>query len=85
MTDFFKGISPVKFEGPDSTNPLAYRHYNKDEVVLGKRDLRYTRKTGARFVTVRIDRDRGLVQFACAATIASGEMSTRQRECRLLA
>ena len=37
MTDFFKGISPVKFEGQSSTNPLAYRHYNKDEIVLGKR------------------------------------------------
>ena len=37
MTDFFKGISPVKYEGPGSTNPLAYRHYNKDEIVLGKR------------------------------------------------
>ncbi len=37
MTEFFKGISPVKFEGAESTNPLAYRHYNKDEMVLGKR------------------------------------------------
>ncbi len=37
MTDFFKGISPVKFEGPSSSNPLAFRHYNKDELVLGKR------------------------------------------------
>jgi xylose isomerase len=37
VTDFFKGISPVKYEGPESRNPLAYRHYNKDEVVLGKR------------------------------------------------
>ncbi|HVW91771.1 MAG TPA: xylose isomerase [Devosia sp.] len=37
MTDFFKGISPVKFEGPSSSNPLAYRFYNKDEIVLGKR------------------------------------------------
>jgi xylose isomerase len=36
VTDFFKGIAPVKFEGADSTNPLAYRHYNKDEIVLGK-------------------------------------------------
>ena len=36
MTDFFKGISPVKFEGPQSANPLAYRHYNKDEMVAGK-------------------------------------------------
>lgn len=37
MTDFFKGISPVRFEGPQSSNPLAFRHYNKDEMVLGKR------------------------------------------------
>ncbi len=37
MTDFFKGIAPVRFEGPNSTNPLAYRHYNKDEIVAGKR------------------------------------------------
>ena len=37
MTDFFKGIAPVKFEGPKSTNPLAFQHYNKDEIVLGKR------------------------------------------------
>ena len=37
MTDFFKGISPVKFEGPNSANPLAFHHYDKDEIVLGKR------------------------------------------------
>jgi xylose isomerase len=37
VTDFFKGIAPVKFEGPGSANPLAYHHYNKDEMVLGKR------------------------------------------------
>jgi len=37
VTDFFKGLSPVKFEGPNSANPLAYRHYNKDEIVAGKR------------------------------------------------
>ena len=37
MTDFFKDIAPVRFEGPDSTNPLAYHHYNKDEIVFGKR------------------------------------------------
>jgi xylose isomerase len=37
VTDFFKGLSQVKFEGQDSKNPLAYRHYNKDEVIAGKR------------------------------------------------
>ncbi len=37
MTDFFKGIPAVKYEGPNSTNEFAFRHYNPDEVVMGKR------------------------------------------------
>jgi xylose isomerase len=36
-TGFFGDIAKVKYEGPESTNPLAFRYYNKDEVVLGKR------------------------------------------------
>ena len=36
-TGFFGDVKKVKYEGPDSTNPLAYRFYNKDEVVAGKR------------------------------------------------
>ncbi len=34
---FFKDIGKVKYEGPESTNPLAFRHYNPDEMLLGKR------------------------------------------------
>ncbi len=37
MTDFFNGIPAIKFEGPNSTNEFAFRHYNPDEVILGKR------------------------------------------------
>jgi xylose isomerase len=37
MTDFFKGLKPVKFKGPRSKEPLSYRYYNKDELVMGKR------------------------------------------------
>ncbi len=36
-TGFFGDISKIKYEGPDSTNPLAFRHYNPDEIVAGKR------------------------------------------------
>ena len=36
-TGFFGDIARVKYEGPDSTNPFAYRHYDPDETVLGKR------------------------------------------------
>ena len=37
MTDFFQGIQTVRYEGPDTDNEFAFRHYNPDEVVLGKR------------------------------------------------
>jgi xylose isomerase len=36
LTDFFGDITRIKFEGSDSTNPLAFRHYNADEAVMGK-------------------------------------------------
>ena len=34
--EYFKEIKEIKFEGGDSDNPLAYRYYDKDRVVLGK-------------------------------------------------
>ncbi len=37
MTNFFKDIAPIQYEGADSTNPMAFHHYNPDEVVMGKR------------------------------------------------
>ena len=37
MTDFFKGIAPIRYEGPTSTNEFAYRHYDPEEMILGKR------------------------------------------------
>ncbi len=36
-TGFFGDAAPATFEGADSTNPLAFCHYNPDEVVMGKR------------------------------------------------
>ncbi len=37
MTDFFKDIPAIKYEGPSSSNEFAFRHYNPDEVIMGKR------------------------------------------------
>ena len=36
MSDYFPSVSKIEFEGPDSDNPLAFRHYNPDELVAGK-------------------------------------------------
>jgi xylose isomerase len=35
--EYFQGVGPIKFEGKDSKNPLAFRYYEKDRMVLGKR------------------------------------------------
>jgi len=34
--EFFPGIGPIRYEGPDSKNPLAFKHYNPEEMVEGK-------------------------------------------------
>jgi xylose isomerase len=35
MTQYFD-VPKIKYEGPQSKNPLAFRHYNPEEVVEGK-------------------------------------------------
>jgi len=38
MSNYFPTVAaPVAYEGPQSTNPLAFKWYDKDRVVLGKR------------------------------------------------
>ncbi len=36
MTEFFPEVKKIKYEGPKSKNPLAFKHYNPKEKVLGK-------------------------------------------------
>jgi len=36
MPEHFPNVKPVKFEGPDSKNPLSFKHYNPKQKVLGK-------------------------------------------------
>lgn len=33
---FFNTVSKIQFEGADSTNPLAFRYYDENQIVLGK-------------------------------------------------
>jgi len=37
MTDFFEGIPQCTYEGTNTSNEFAFRHYDPNEVVLGKR------------------------------------------------
>lgn len=34
--EYFKNIPAIKYEGPKSDNPLAFKYYNPDQIVAGK-------------------------------------------------
>ena len=36
MSEFFKNIPKIKYEGSSSDNPLSFKHYNENKIVLGK-------------------------------------------------
>ncbi len=44
--EYFPGIGKIKFEGPKSNNPLAFKHYDENRIVSGK-----TMKEHLRFAT----------------------------------
>ena len=39
MKEFFQGIKKIKYEGPDSKNPLAFKHYNP-RAKVGKKTMK---------------------------------------------
>lgn len=36
MSEFFNEIGKIQYEGKESTNPLAFKYYNPDEIIGGK-------------------------------------------------
>ncbi|MBQ2354346.1 MAG: xylose isomerase, partial [Treponema sp.] len=37
MSEFFKNIPEIKFEGKESKNPWAFKFYNPDLMLMGKK------------------------------------------------
>ena len=35
--EYFPGIDQIKYEGPESKNPLAFKYYDAEKVVMGKK------------------------------------------------
>ncbi|EJM18468.1 xylose isomerase [Pseudomonas sp. GM18] len=33
---YFPGVDPIRYEGPASDSPLAFRHYDANKIILGK-------------------------------------------------
>ena len=46
MSDYFENISEIQFEGESSNNPLSFKYYDQNKIVLGK-----TMKDHLRFAT----------------------------------
>ena len=34
---YFPGIEQIKFEGKESRNPMAFRYYDAEKVIMGKK------------------------------------------------
>ncbi|WP_253764274.1 xylose isomerase [Flammeovirga sp. SJP92] len=45
--EHFKGIEKIKYEGPESKNPLAFRFYDENRVVAGKTMKEHFKFAGA--------------------------------------
>lgn len=37
MSEIFQNIPVIRYEGPDSTNPFAFKYYDPERVVMGKK------------------------------------------------
>ena len=53
MNEYFPEVKRIRYEGPDTKNPLAFRHYDADEVVLGKTMREHLRFSVAFWHTMR--------------------------------
>ena len=51
--DFFTGISKIQYEGADSKNALAFKHYNAEELVEGKAMKEHLRFSVTYWHTIR--------------------------------
>ncbi len=51
----FPEVSKIQYEGPDSKNPLAFRYYNPDEVIEGKKMKDHLRFCCAFWHTMRMN------------------------------
>ena len=48
--EFFTGIDKIKFEGKESRNPMAFRYYDAERIVMGK-----PMKDWTRFASIEAD------------------------------
>ena len=74
---YFDDVPQIKYEGPLTKNPLAFRHYNPEEIVAGK-----TMKDQLRFSVVYWHTFRGTLSdpFGAATALRPWEDGTNSVE-----
>lgn len=55
MNQFFKDVSKIGYEGPNSKNPLAFHHYNPEEIINNKKMSEHLRFSVAYWHTLASD------------------------------
>ena len=53
MTEFFPDVEPIEFAGPDATDELVFRRYDRERVVSGKPMSEHLRFASAYWHTMR--------------------------------
>ncbi len=75
----FPDIGKIRYEGPDSKNPLAFRHYNESELVEGKPMRDHLRFSVAYWHTMRGTRRRSVRPGNHAASLGGEGRHRRER------
>lgn len=63
--NYFESVNKVVYEGKDSTNPLAFKYYNSQEVIGGKTMKEHLRFSIAYWHTFTADGTDVLGQLRC--------------------
>ena len=74
MADYFEAVQPIAYEGAQSRNPLAFKWYDRDRIVLGKR-----MEDQLRFAACYGTRSPGMVSTCSATTARSSARGTGSR------
>lgn len=81
MAKYFPDVKKIKYEGEDSTNPLAFKHYDPDEVVMDKTMAEHLRFSVCYWHTFKgLGRDPfGIETMVRAYNDASSEMEAAEQ------
>jgi len=79
---YFPGVEKIQYEGKGSKNPFAFKHYNAEEVVLGKTMNEWMRFAVAYWHTFASDGAKGQDPFGMKTMVRPWESTDPMEEAR---